>query len=92
MGACPTAECGCAAGRVDQRNKHAEHNKEYENAGVIGDSGHESLADDGVERGHGVESCYEQGAHDDADEQRHVHFFGDERQDDGDDCRSESPG
>ena len=50
------------------------------------------LADNGIERGHGIESCDEQCAHDDADEQRYVHFFGDERQDDGDDCRSESPG
>ena len=92
MGACPAAERRGAAGCVDQGDEHAKHDKEDEDAGVIGDGGHESLADNGIERGHGIESCDEQCAHDDADEQRYVHFFGDERQDDGDDCRSESPG
>ena len=63
-----------------------------ENAGVIGDRGDEPLSDDGVQGGDGVEAGHQQRSHEDADEQRHVDFLGDQRQDDGTKGRDERPG
>ena len=102
----PRAECRRCPRRIDERHQNAQDHEERENARAVGDGGYkpsgqgvflgapcgdECAADDGVHGADRVEPGEQERTHHDADEQRAIGFFRDERKNDGDDGRHERP-
>ena len=85
----PVAECGAAARAVHELDHDAQNDQENKNAHVVGIGEHsdDAIVKDMVEGPLKAVTGVKKSAGDNADEQRAVHFFGDQCQGDRDDRR-----
>ena len=91
MGLCPFTEGGRRTGLIDQRHENSQQNEENKDTGTVGNGGNQTVVDNRIHRIQRTERGCQKTAGQNADEQRGIHFLGNQRQTNGDNRGNDGP-